>query len=305
MDVVRLPIVCGPTGAGKSRLALALAEASGSTIVSADSRQIYRRFDIGTAKPSVEEQARIPHACIDIVEPGERYSAARWVHHASAAIDRCLDARIPPVVVGGTGFYLRALVAPLFAEPSLDPAQRQALARDLDRLSTEELRRKCRDVDPARAHLGRTQLLRAIEVALLSGERISTLHVYAARDARYSARYLLVDPGPVLADLIAARVDAMLAHGWIDEVRHLVRDIPPDAPAWNATGYGLIRQVVTGALGLTEARERIIIATRQYAKRQRTWFRHQLPAHDVVRVNSAAPDALDVALAWWREEEQA
>ena len=303
LDVVRLPIICGPTAAGKSGLALSIAASCGATLVSADSRQIYRRFDIGTAKATAADRARVRHECIDIVDPVVRYSAARWVEVAQSALARSATEGKDCMVVGGTGFYLRALVTPLFSEPPLDPVERSALTQELERLSTEELRRRCEEVDPARARFGRTQLLRAIEVMQLSGHRISDLHATAGSDAPFAPRYLLVDPGPVLADWIVERVETMFASGWVEEVAQLVVDVPREAPAWNAAGYEVIRQVVEGTVGLAEAQARVIIATRQYAKRQRTWFRHQLPAHSVMRVNSAAPDALDRAMAWWREEE--
>lgn len=302
MGVVRLPVVCGPTGAGKSALALALAEARGMGIVSADSRQVYRGFDVGTAKPTDGERQRVPHEGIDVVEPTERYSAARW----AAGVEEwrvSLESRgCTPLVVGGTGLYLRTLAEPLFEEPALDPAARRALDQELQPLPLEELRRRCRAMDPARAHLGRTQLLRAIEVATLTGRPISALHRERAREARHDLRYLLVDPGPVLHDWIAQRVDAMIAAGWVDEVRRLMTAIPAEAPAWNATGYDAIRQVALGTLPLARAREQVVVATRQYAKRQRTWFRHQLPSAHVVHVNSADPGAIARALEWCGEE---
>ena len=302
MDVVRLSVVCGPTAAGKSALALAIAEACGAAIVSADSRQVYRHFDIGTAKPTAEERARVPHSGIDVADPRERYSAARWVAGAEEWIAGARRSGRAPLVVGGTGFYLKALAAPLFEEPPLDPIARAALERELGDMPTEELRRWAAALDPARSRLGRTQLLRAIEVALLTGERISDLHRRNPGKRRFALRYLVVDPGPLLAAHIGRRVDAMLASGWLDEVATLVREIPPEAPAWNAAGYGAIRAVVTGRLSLPLARERVIIETRQYAKRQCTWFRHQLGDADVMQVDPSTPDALDRALAWWRSE---
>lgn len=303
MDVVRLPVICGPTAAGKSALAMAVAQACDMGIVSADSRQVYRGFDIGTAKPTLEERARVPHEGIDVAEPTERYSAARWMLSVEAWCDALRAKRRAPLVVGGTGLYLRTLTEPLFDEPALDPAARQALDGELQALSLDELRRRCLTLDPARAHLGRTQLLRAIEVATLTGTPISALHREKARSARYEVRVLQVDPGPdVLRERIVQRVDAMLAGGWVDEVQRLLRTVPPDAPAWNATGYDAIRQVVAGTLSLARAREQVIIATRQYAKRQRTWFRHQLPSANVVHVNATDPSALERALAWCREE---
>lgn len=294
--------MCGPTAAGKSALALAIAEARGAAIVSADSRQVYRHFDVGTAKPTSEERNRVPHSGIDVADPGERYSAAKWVAGAEGWIADARRSGRPPLVVGGTGFYLKALGAPLFEEPPLDPVARAALERELVALPTDELRRWARALDPARSHLGRTQLLRAIEVALLTGERISDLHRRNPGRARFALRYLVVDPGPSLAGRIERRVDAMIALGWVDEVTTLMRDVPAEAPAWNAAGYEAIRAVVTGKLSLPLARERVIIETRQYAKRQRTWFRHQLGAADIMQVDPSTPDALDRALAWWRSE---
>lgn len=296
-----LSAVVGPTAAGKSALAMHIAEATGAALVSADSRQLYRGFDIGTAKPTRDERARVPHYGVDAAEPTERWSAARWAD-ACAEWVADADARgTPPLVVGGTGLYLRALATPIFAEPALDPEHRARLVSVLETLSLGELRRWVLVLDPARAHLGRTQLLRAAEVALLTGERISALHVWHARPARFAVRYLVVDPGPALAQRIAARVDAMLDAGWLAEVRALAERVPSDAPAWQASGYGAWRAHLAGALSFDAARERVLIETRQYAKRQRTWFRHQLAGASVLRLDPAAPGAADAALAWWQQ----
>lgn len=299
MAVAELRVITGPTAAGKSAIALALAERHGAAIVSADSRQLYKRFDIGTAKPSTYERARVLHHGVDIIDPVERYSAARFADDAERWIADDDDAGRASVVVGGTGFYLRTLFAPLFAEPPLDPSVRVALQSHLDTLPTDELRRWCTTLDPARAELGRTQLLRAIEVALLSGQRLSALHALPPRAPRYRARYLVIDPGPVLRDRIAARVDAMFDAGWVDEVETLLRDVPDDAPAWNAAGYEVVRRLVRGEISRMHAREQVIIETRQYAKRQRTWLRHQLGDAPVTTLDPAAADAPDIAERWW------
>jgi tRNA dimethylallyltransferase len=300
-----LRVICGPTAAGKSAIALALAESVGAAIISADSRQIYRGFDVGTAKPSADERRRVMHAGIDVAEPTARYSASAWADAAVTWIADARRARRMPLIVGGTGFYLRALLAPLFEEPALDPHRRHAIQRELGTRSTDELRRWCAAVDPARARLGRAQLLRALEVALLTGHRLSDLHAAAARPARFRARYLVVDPGPSLKDRIARRVDAMLDAGWRDEVADLARTVPANAPAWNATGYAAIRQQIQGELTAEVARERVIVATRQYAKRQRTWFRHQLPGVGVTHVDPAHPRCMEIVEAWWAEEDPA
>jgi tRNA dimethylallyltransferase len=302
LDGAELRIICGPTAAGKSTVALALAERHRITIISADSRQIYRGFDIGTAKPSPGDQRRVPHRGVDIAAPEDRYSAARWADEASGWIEESVVAKRIPLIVGGTGLYLRALAAPLFHEPPLDSMRRAALAAELVTLSLEELRGWCRSVDPALAHLGRTQLLRAIEIATLTGERLSDLHRHAARAALHTARYLVVDPGPGLAARIEARVDAMFAAGWQDEVRALRERVAADAPAWKASGYIRVRELVEGRVELAEARDRIVIETRQYAKRQRTWFRHQLPPERTTRVSPEDPDFTSIAEGWWEGE---
>ena len=298
-DPIRVDVICGPTAAGKSAVAMCLAQRHPIAIVSADSRQVYRGFDVGTAKPTLDERARVPHFGVDVAEPVERYSAARW----AASFDRWLeDARSlgrRALVVGGTGLYLRAIAAPLFEEPPLDPVARLALQAQLDSLSTDELRRWVGAIDPVRAHLGRTQMLRAVEVAVLTGRRVSELHAEAAPTPRHALRYLVVDPGrEVLRARIAERTDAMLAVGWTDEVRGLVDVVPDDAPAWNGTGYETLRRHVRGEIPLDVARERIVVETRQYAKRQRTWFRHQLRGADVTWLDPLRPDASAIADAW-------
>lgn len=292
-------VICGPTAAGKSALAMRLAETVHAAIISADSRQVYRGFDLGTAKPTPDERARVPHFGIDVIDPRERYSASDWASSAPAWIAAARKQGREPLLVGGTGFYLRALFAPLFDAPLLDSGRRAALEAWLAPMPTAELARWCRVLDPARATLGRTQLLRAIETALLTGHRISQLHATRGRAPVLTPRYLVIDPGRALAGGIVERTDAMLAAGWLEEVRGLAGMVPPAAPAWTATGYDALRQVISGAGTITEARERVIVATRQYAKRQRTWFRHQLPA-GTPRLDPGLPDAFERLLAWWQ-----
>ena len=301
MADVRLRVIVGPTAAGKSALALALARSTGAAIISADSRQIYRGFDIGTAKPSPNELQEVPHVGIDVVGPEERYSAARFAVLARAAISEYSAQRREVVVVGGTGFYIRALVSPLFPEPELDERHRAELGRYLATMDTLTLREWCVQLDPPRSTLGRTQLLRALEIALLTGRRLSDQFRSKRAEGEISARYLVVDPGKPLAQTIENRVDTMLGNGWIDEVRRLNSDVPATAPAWNATGYETLRRYVAGdeALDLASVRSRIIQDTRQYAKRQRTWFRHQLRG-EMQTLDPNEPAAFDRALAWWR-----
>lgn len=297
MQTIR--VICGPTASGKSALAMRLAATTPVTIISADSRQIYRGFDIGTAKPTREDRALVPHRGIDIIPPGSRYSAAAWADAAVEWIEEAHAAARVPVIVGGTGFYLRALFDPLFHEPALPAKARQALETALAQMPLDELRRWCTALDPARAHLGRTQLLRAIEVALLTGERLSDLHGRVPRAPRYAGHYLVVDPGAALGERIEQRVLAMLAGGWEDEVRVLARTVPDDAPAWHAAGYRWVRALLNGEIDRTAAVARIVIDTRQYAKRQRTWFRHQLDSACVTHVNPDDPDHAEIVRRWW------
>ena len=209
-----------------------------------------------------------------------------------------------PIVVGGTGLYLRALFEGLFREPEHDPDRRASLLHWLDGQSTEELRRWVSVLDPERADLGRTQLLRAAEVALLTGARISDLHRTERTGSRWRPRYLVIDPGASLRERITTRFDAMLAAGWLDEVRRLHSSVPDDAPAWKSSGYRVLRDVVEAKVSLDEARERILIETRQYAKRQRTWFRHQLPEKLTTRLDPQRADAEAVVEQWFAGAEE-
>ena len=297
-DGAELRIICGPTAAGKSALAMSLAMRHTLTILGADSRQIYRGFDIGTAKPTAGDRALVPHVGLDVADPAERWSAARFASDATAWIAKAGVART--LVVGGTGFYLRALTAPLDPAPALDAGARASLAAELSRLQTDELRRWVRSLDPPRAHLGRTQLLRAAEVALLTGRRLSEFHREGPAARGLNARWLVVDPGLRLHEHIATRLDAMLASDWPGEVRALERTVAADAPAWQACGYAEVCRMVHGMLGPPEARDAILIATRQYAKRQRTWFRHQIGHERVTRVDPHDPKCEALVERWWR-----
>ena len=305
VNSARLPVICGPTASGKSALALRLAERFNGAIISADSRQVYRGFDIGTAKPSREEQRAIPHYGIDVAEPDERYSAADWAASVPVWLSEIDRRKRRPMVVGGTGFYLRALFTPLFEEPDIDPKQRTSVRDLLATMPAEEVRRWAEALDPPRAALGRAQRERAIEVALITGRRISELHLERPRAAVLTARYLVIDPGKSLTDTIASRVDAMLAAGWLDEVRSLAAHVASDARAWTATGYDTMRRVVAGELTPEQGRELVVVATRQYAKRQRTWFRHQLVRDHVMVLDPREPDAFERAVAWFNNEDLA
>jgi tRNA dimethylallyltransferase len=293
-------VICGPTAAGKTQVAERCGHFADVAIVSADSRQVYRGFDIGTAKPTMRERLATPHYGVDVLDPIERASAAWWARDADGWIRDAIASGRVPIVVGGTGLYLRALFGELFEEPPMDSVRRAALQRELDALSVADLRRWVEVLDPPRAQLGRTQLHRAIEIALLTGRRVSDLHRERRTMPKWRARYLVVDPGAVLAETITARARVMMSTGWPDEVRMLMTSVPLTAPAWNASGYRAVREMVEGRIPIAEAEERVIIETRQYAKRQRTWFRHQLDAAaDVARFDPRGAACDDELRHWW------
>lgn len=294
----RIRVVCGPTAAGKSALALQLAERYGLSILSADSRQVYRGFNIGTAKPDEPQKQRVKHYGLDLLDPSDRYSAAAFARDAERWISDEHAADRDVLVVGGTGFYIRALVDPLADSPAFETSQRRTLAAELEDLSDAELKRWCELLDPGLAHLGRTQLLRAVETALLSGRRLSEFHAAGPSSSPRSAAYLLLDPGAELKERIEQRLDAMLEAGWLDEARELDRGVPANAPAWSGTGYQFMRAVARGELDVKTARALTLTATKQYAKRQRTWFRHQVAAADVTQLDPGSPAAFEIACEW-------
>jgi tRNA dimethylallyltransferase len=211
----RIRVIVGPTAAGKSMRVMEAAQRENIAVISADSRQIYRKFDIGTAKPSPEDLARVVHFGVNIVDPTEHYSAYQWARDAAGWIGEAERLGRSPVVVGGTGFYIKSLFDPPYDEPPV-------------------------------------------------------------ADLAFVPDYEIVDPGPVLGQHIETRIDRMLEDGWLQEVAALMQSVPRDAIAWKASGYRVMRAHLEGEYSLDHARERAIIETRQYAKRQRTWFRHQL-----------------------------
>ncbi len=290
---------------------MALAERHHLAIISADSRQIYAGFDIGTAKPSAHDRARVPHFGIDVIDPMLRYSAFQWAADVAQWERAALDLGRRPVIVGGSGFYVRAFVSPFDAASPTTEQARDALNQWLSQLSGAELQRWCGRLDPTRATLGRTQQLRAVETALLLGTRVSDSFRSEREVARAdptartsAARYLVVDPGPLLATRITERTRGMLASGWVAEIEALMTRVPEEAPAWGASGYRALRDAIVGGGSRDAAIERVVIETRQYAKRQRTWCRHQLPTEQVTQIDSSAPDALERASAWWESDDE-
>lgn len=285
--------ITGPTGVGKTRLAMRVARILNGEIVSADSRQIYKGMDVGTAKPSPAQRLAVPHHGLDIRNPDERYSAGEFGRDARRWIAEIAARGRVPVVAGGTGFYLKSLTDPIFREPLLDQGRRQALEDFLDTRTVPELTRWVKALEPARhrtaAAGGRQRMRRAATVALLTGRPLSWWHRHASADGvalRTVVCVLETDPA-ILADRIDRRVRAMVEQGWVQETRRLLAaGYDPGAPGMNGVGYREMAEHVAGRLSLEDAIERTQRATRRYARRQRTWFRRQLPP-DAVRVSAA------------------
>jgi tRNA dimethylallyltransferase len=274
--------VLGPTASGKTELALELAAQFGAEVVSADSRQIYRGLDIGTAKPTAAERAAVPHHCVDLVDPDERFDAARFRAAASAAIADIHGRGRVALVVGGTGLYLRALLRGLCPAPAAVPALRAVLRTMIARRGTEAAHRALTALDPVAADriapADAVRIVRALEVGLATGVPLSRWQA-AHRFAEQPYETLVMGltcPADELEARIAQRTEAMVAAGFLDEVGILVRcGLPDDAPAWRTVGYAEMRACMEGRSTPQAALRDTITATRRFAKRQRTWFRRE------------------------------
>lgn len=274
--------VVGPTGTGKSALALRLAELAGGELVSVDSAQVFRGLDVGTAKATREERARVPHHLIDVIEPDEQWSAAQYTAAADQAIEAIRARGRQPILCGGTGLWMRALVRGIFEAPAIDPQLRAEVRAELRARGPEVMHAELAAVDPVAA--GRIQprdpqrIGRALEVYRQTGIPISTLQAaHGFGERRYALAAVAFDwPRDVLATRLAARARAMYAGGLLEEVEAcLARGIGPGAPGLATIGYKEAVRHLAGELDLEAAIEATSVATRQYAKRQRNWFRHE------------------------------
>ncbi len=268
--------IIGPTASGKSELAMALARRLGGDILSVDSMQVYRGINVGTAKPSAQEQRDVRHHVIDVVDPDQPFTAARFVELADAAIADAASRNVPLIAVGGTPLYFKVLFEGMFEGPGADEAVRARLRT----LPNGELHRRLTEADPAaaaRIHVNDTRrLVRALEVIELTGKPISSLQTdWESPVARHPAKWIgLAWDKDALNRRINARVKAMLVAGWADEVRALLTRYPTlSKTAAEATGYAELIEHVRGNLSLNDASEQIKIATRQLARRQMKWFK--------------------------------
>ncbi|MEM7308626.1 MAG: tRNA (adenosine(37)-N6)-dimethylallyltransferase MiaA [Planctomycetota bacterium] len=301
----------GPTAAGKSALALEVAERAGAEILSLDSMQVYRGMDVGTAKPSAAERARVPQHLIDLVEPTERYHAHRYLEDAARAWHAVRERGRPALFVGGTGLYLKALTHGLFEGAPHDPELREDLNLRAAAEGSPALHAELSAVDPAaaaRIHPNDAKrVVRGLEVFRGSGRRLSELQEEWKRAADGRPRTVVgVTPAPErLEQRIRARTRAMLAAGWIDEVRALLAAGGFGPTSAQALGYPEIRAHLAGELDAAELEAAIALRTRQFARRQRTWFRSFPetvwvdPEPDREAVNAKrAPEQVLQALAW-------
>ncbi|MGE3459240.1 MAG: tRNA (adenosine(37)-N6)-dimethylallyltransferase MiaA, partial [Kofleriaceae bacterium] len=286
----RLVVIVGPTGAGKTRLSLELAERCGGEVVSADSQQVYVGMDIGTGKVSSAERARVAHHVIDVVRPDEEMTAARFIELADAAITQIAEHGRSVIICGGTGLYVRALLLGLFAGPPASPEVRDELRAVAERDGLAALHAELTRVDPIAAakidaHDAK-RMIRALEVYRLTGEPMSAhqaRHDHRSLPLRYPARVVgLAPPRDALYQAIDARVDAMLEAGLEAEVAALRgQGYAPPLRSQQAIGYAELHELAEGRLDRLRAVELIKRNSRHYARRQLSWYRAPSSISDV------------------------
>lgn len=299
--------VVGPTATGKSEVAVRLAERLDGEVISLDSRQAYRGMEVGTAAPTAEQRRRVPHHGVAFLEPDRRYGAGRFARRARRWIGEIRDRDRVPVLAGGTGLFLRALTDPVFEEPEMDPERRGALESWLEGLAEEELRRWARRLDPELADeldgLDPQRCVRTLELSLLSGRPLAWWQEHGEPEAppvEALVAVLEMDRDP-LRDRIRARAERQLEAGWPEEVRRLQEaGYGEGDPPFTAVGYPEVAALLRGEMDREEVVERVVADTWQYARRQRTWFRHQVP-EDALRLDATRPAGelvRRVAAAW-------
>ena len=305
MAAARVPVIVGATGIGKTAVAMALAAHWPLEVISADSRQVYRSLDIGTAKPTARERARVPHHGVDLIDPGERYSAGRFARDAARWITDVRDRGRMPVVVGGTRLYVRALADGLFSEPPMDPARRRSLDAFTARLEPIDLVRWATRLDRDFGGGGRQRAARAVEVALLTGRPLSHWQQAARAQGILDPWYVvLTAPRAVLHQRILRRAEEMVRRGVIEEAAAvLAGGHRAGAPGLDGVGIREAVEYLHGLRPRESVAEAIATSTRQYAKRQETWFRHQLGGEPLTLDATRSPDKLAAEIAAaWRED---
>jgi len=285
VNKAQIILIAGPTASGKSALALALAEKLGGTIVNADSMQVYRELRIITARPTLEEEQRAPHRLYGHVDAAENFSVGRWCREAAAELAVIKSEARTVIVVGGTGLYFNALTRGLAAVPPIPADIRTAVRARLKSEGVTALHAELDQRDPAMAARlmpgDRSRISRALEVVLATGRSLTAWHeegMPASLDASRAVKIFLMPDRDQLFRRIDARFEAMIAAGAIEEVQALAaRHLDPDLPAMKAHGVPWLIRHLKGEITLAEAIEGSQRDTRQYTKRQATWFRNQLP----------------------------
>jgi len=304
--------ITGPTTSGKTKLSIAVADVLDGEIICMDSRQVYRGMNIGTDKVSAAHRNRVPHHGLDIRNPDEFENAGQFGRDARHWIEGISERGRVPLVVGGTGLFLRALTHPIFKQPDIDAARLEALRGFMAKRSRAELERWVGALDPGRNDLAREggpqRLGRTIEVAILTGHTLSWWHDQGTPDQEpLSGLIVVLDKDREELDRrIDARVTRMAADGLVDEVKRLLHEgYGPEDPGMSGTGYREVAAYLGGGMTLQEALDRMRSQTRQYARRQLTWFRHQLP-EDAIHIDTSQPLDSQVAevVTAWRGTEQ-
>lgn len=279
-----LIVLAGPTASGKTALALRLAQRLDAEIVSADSQQVYRHFDIGTAKPSAAELAKVRHHLISVVEPDQRFSAAEFQRLADAAIADIRRRSKRVLVVGGTGLYVRVLLHGVVSAPGANPLIRERLEEEAARKGVAALHARLAQVDPTTAAVVKStdlvRIIRALEIHESTGMPVSAQRAqHGFRESRYAfALYVLSPPRNGLYRAIDQRAQQMFAGGLLDEVRSLVQRGYRDATPMRSVNYVQALAAIEGRMNLDEAVASAAQQARRYAKRQLTWFRKELGA---------------------------
>lgn len=293
----KLIVVVGPTASGKSSLAIALGEALGSVILGADSRQIYRDFDIGTAKPSISDRDRVLHELIDICDPNHVFTVAEFQALANQRIQHWHQQQITPLLVGGTGLYVKAIVRGLrIPQVPPQPALRSQLA-DLDQAYRWQLLRQVDAASAAQIHPNdAVRTIRSLEVFYATGQPMSALQ--GEVPPPYPILQLGLDCDPANSDRLLQRIQqrtaAMFAAGFVEEVRQLADRYGGDLSLFQTLGYREVLDALQGRQSIAKAEELTVLHTRQFAKRQRTWFRADPTIH---WLDADAPNLVDQALA--------
>lgn len=309
--MLKIPVLAGPTASGKTALSLALAKRYPLEIISADAMMVYRSMDVGTAKPNLLEQSAVPHHLIDIADPNTDFSVTEWVTAAESAIADVLERGHVPLIVGGTGFYIRALSQGLPSAPPSDPVAMQRLEVELKKQGLDRMIAELGEVSPSDAE--RTQrnprrVLRALEILRGTGRPPNS---FTPKAPRFSyQKFVLLSDKALLETRIAARTSAMLEGGLLEETRGLLGTFSREgrrATSFQAIGYKQVMDHLLGVpdgagvvqpISLEETERRINLATRQYAKRQATWFARE-PDAQIFHTLPEITAALETSLAAW------